>query len=455
MSNTAKVSVSKRKLLLAFISITLVCSLASGSIMFVIAQGGSTPITISSGIYPGAPTYTIYTDGSTYYAKNAYGVVSYSSTNAAITINAALAVSDVVKLNGGTLPFTYYDISSPIILHNRNKLVGDTDASVVIRANNLPIAIESLGTSVTSQYAISLENLQIYGNDYPNSIGLVLNYTFSSTFLRHVSISHFGTGLFLYGSYGNTYSGCSINYNVDAVVAYDSHASKFEGCTIYQNTNGYTLHNCVVSIIENGDIEYNSGTGITITDNPPYDSSGIIIDRNYIEGNGIDIVDYSLGLKVTNNYINGLSTASYSIKIYGDGAVIDKNTFGNYNSADIFLQSNSTETQITNNQQLTSEDLYLKSSGATLKLHGNEPFQTDFQGLFTFHNVSSVQVPHNLGTSPNYCQITFVNSEDTSGFVTAGLSVSYSWSIWNASHITIYTSVVGNFTGSYDVRYIP
>jgi hypothetical protein len=89
MSSNLKVSVSKRKLLLAFISIALICSLSSGSIMYVVAQGGSTPLTISSGIYPGAPSHTLYVNGATYYDKTNYGVVT-SSTNAATIIQAAL-----------------------------------------------------------------------------------------------------------------------------------------------------------------------------------------------------------------------------------------------------------------------------------------------------------------------------------------------------------------------------
>jgi hypothetical protein len=102
MSSNLKVSVSKRKLLLAFFSIALICSLASGSIMYVVAQGGSTPITISSGIYPGAPNYTIWLDGGTYYSKTDYGVVS-SSINAATLINTAILATPfygTIKLIG-------------------------------------------------------------------------------------------------------------------------------------------------------------------------------------------------------------------------------------------------------------------------------------------------------------------------------------------------------------------
>jgi hypothetical protein len=118
MSTPKQLLVSKRKLFLAIVSIALICSLASGSIMYVVAQGGSTPITISSGIYPGAPTYTIYTDGTTYYAKNAYGVVSYYSTDAATTINTILTQlkASVSSIGGHIYCSDAITLTAPIIV---------------------------------------------------------------------------------------------------------------------------------------------------------------------------------------------------------------------------------------------------------------------------------------------------------------------------------------------------
>jgi hypothetical protein len=124
MSTPKQLLVSKRKLFLALISIALICSLASGSIMYVVAQGGSTPITISSGIYPGAPTYTIWVDSGTYYSKTAYGVVS-SSTNAATFINSMILT--VHSTTNGTIKFApgLYTLTSPIIMYSKVSLVGE------------------------------------------------------------------------------------------------------------------------------------------------------------------------------------------------------------------------------------------------------------------------------------------------------------------------------------------
>jgi hypothetical protein len=132
MSSPMKISVSKRKLLLAFFSIALICSLASGSIMYVVAQGGSTPITISSGIYPGAATYTIWADSGTYYSKNAYGVVSSS-------IDASSLIQPILNsmVNGGTLFFK-------IANYTLNTVLSVSNYGVIFRGENHPGAEEPI-----------------------------------------------------------------------------------------------------------------------------------------------------------------------------------------------------------------------------------------------------------------------------------------------------------------------
>ena len=70
------------------------------------AQGSSlSTATISGGPYAGAPTYTIFTEGGIYYAKDAYGAISWSSTSfstvAQNTIDAAYAAGGgSIKLSG-------------------------------------------------------------------------------------------------------------------------------------------------------------------------------------------------------------------------------------------------------------------------------------------------------------------------------------------------------------------
>jgi hypothetical protein len=68
------------------IALVLVASLISAGIVYVFAVSPSSTFTITSGIYPGAPSYTIWREGSNYFAKDANGVLAYSGTVATTVI---------------------------------------------------------------------------------------------------------------------------------------------------------------------------------------------------------------------------------------------------------------------------------------------------------------------------------------------------------------------------------
>jgi len=50
----------------------------------------TTTFTISPGVYPGAPDYTIWKEGSNYFAKNKYGEIEFSGTDASTVIQSAI-----------------------------------------------------------------------------------------------------------------------------------------------------------------------------------------------------------------------------------------------------------------------------------------------------------------------------------------------------------------------------
>jgi len=68
----------------------LVNILLISTLTYVIFASPNGTFTISPGIYPGAPSFTIWKEGSTYYAKNAYGGIEFSGTNASQVIQNAL-----------------------------------------------------------------------------------------------------------------------------------------------------------------------------------------------------------------------------------------------------------------------------------------------------------------------------------------------------------------------------
>lgn len=69
----------KKSLIVKLVALCLISLIAGISIG--IASTPSTTFTISSGVYPGASSYTVYNIGSNYYAKDQNGVVNYADTD--------------------------------------------------------------------------------------------------------------------------------------------------------------------------------------------------------------------------------------------------------------------------------------------------------------------------------------------------------------------------------------
>lgn len=109
--------------------------------LIVFAATPTTTFYLSGGNYPGAPTYTIWREGSNYFAKNEYGQISYSGTNASeVTQNAIYSCSseDSIYFKG---PIT---LTHTIILNeSRIKLYGDSlitysgsDSCILLHGND-------------------------------------------------------------------------------------------------------------------------------------------------------------------------------------------------------------------------------------------------------------------------------------------------------------------------------
>jgi len=83
--------------------IFLVIGLLIGSLIVYAATPSST-FYISSGVYPGVPSFTVWREGSNYFAKDANGLIAYSGTNETIVTQNAIDNTDsgLVYLKGGT-----------------------------------------------------------------------------------------------------------------------------------------------------------------------------------------------------------------------------------------------------------------------------------------------------------------------------------------------------------------
>jgi len=162
-------------------------------------------LTISSGIYPGAPSYTFFKEGSTYYAKDVYGEIRFSGTNASYVFNTAL---DSLP-NGGSFyvsPGDYTLTHSIVIKYHHVTIYGAGDSSHLETANDIPII-----KTAWYVWRIQIKDLFLEG---PRDLGtgIELFSTQHATVERN-TIQRFNYGIYVWGNSANQSLGNFITSN--------------------------------------------------------------------------------------------------------------------------------------------------------------------------------------------------------------------------------------------------
>lgn len=148
----------------------LIGIIITSGIFYVFAATPSSTFYISSGIYPGAPSYTIWKEGSNYFAKNRNGQLKYSGTNFSLVVNNAINSLDE---NGGLIYISegvYYP-DSPIVLKARVVVEG-----AGMKATQLRLA-DGANCNVFEWKPVGIElmagirNIHIFGNKDNNANG--------------------------------------------------------------------------------------------------------------------------------------------------------------------------------------------------------------------------------------------------------------------------------------------
>lgn len=112
----------KKLNVIVLLSIVLVLA---PTLKIAFAQSEPDPFYISAGIYPSAPFYTVWQEGTYYFAKNAYGLIVYSGQNASLVINNALSDAGGWT-NKGTVLLEEgdYTLSSTLQVKEYTSLIG-------------------------------------------------------------------------------------------------------------------------------------------------------------------------------------------------------------------------------------------------------------------------------------------------------------------------------------------
>lgn len=148
-----------------------VAFLSIGMLLGVIisqAVNPSSTFFISPGVYPGAPSYTVWAEGSTYYAKNAYGMIDASDASFNDLIN-SLSTAFYDANEGGTIQLEKgeYFIDGRIYLKPGTALIGEPPI-----INPFLNTIES-GTQITSQQSGATQAM-IFISDTMNNTNIIV-----------------------------------------------------------------------------------------------------------------------------------------------------------------------------------------------------------------------------------------------------------------------------------------
>jgi hypothetical protein len=500
MSNAKQVSVSKRKLALALISIALVCSLASGSFVYVIAQsGGSTPITISSGIYPGAPTATIWADGSTYYSKTAYGVATSSSTvatllSSVVTSNSKVLINSNIALASG-LSFTslsnvIIELKGTVTVSN-GALTGGAAAFSFTSCSNVDFS----GGIIDGNYAnnpnegelialISCTSPKIHDITLTNSIYFALGGSANTNinFYNINASNNYGGGIW-YDSTGGLITNNICNNNNVGIPLHPGHGFYGQGTNItlsgntaYGQIGGYDMDttNLQGSTFSNnhaGNLDIRSGcNGNTITGNT-FNAAELLIEgtNNIVVGNKIIISEVNAGIVLlgnnnlcSDNYVSGTSgSAGGFINVVGSNNTVSNNFVTNgYEGIEVTGILN----VVTNNKiiGITGHGLILNSAANGNQLIGNQITNNTKNGILINSGATNNQIKNNYLANNAWGNIVVSAAsgntfKDNFGFITedhGSTTTSGSGATIDHHLAGNATSIIVSFTGnvtSYDI----
>jgi len=329
-----KATISTRNAL----AIVLSAIVLTAVVTYVFAASSTIPFTISGGNYPGAPSYTIWREGSNYFAKNASGVIEFSGTNASQVINNALSNGGRIFCKAGT-----YIIDSTLLIGDDTWLIGEgIDKTIFYLADNANCRIVNNTDQTNGNTNIHIEgitfNLNGQGQTASNEFYF---YKVGNSSLRNIKIQN-GYRFALYWGSGvanltdaenslnryNIIEGCVFDTSLDDDLAiFGSFIDSVITNNFFFNADNYGLstrymkRTVIDSNIFKGNkhgIGLESVANIVISNNEVYlsDSSGIfIIDVN-------SVANYNITITGNIVYNNGLNTA-----VDGEGIRI-RNAYG-------------------------------------------------------------------------------------------------------------------------------
>lgn len=383
-----------------FLLVAVVVMQSTG-LMFSALAAPSSTFTISGGVYPGAPSYTIWAEGSNYYAKDGNGLLASESSNASTVINNALSFGKQVLIKAAT-----YSISAMLLVQANSffeaekgvvlSVVAPADAGIKIVGDNSTVkgfTIYAIGRnfgiySVANYTTIEDNIIYKVGTKAFNGFGIAVGEYNGVNYMRGNLVKGnrvFDTGLdgiHVRYCYNTTVTDNYVEDSGDDGIASilggsntisDNHIYKKNAGT--QDTRGIYIGSEIGDIIDSNDVREIQGNGIVLDVNPigPYGGpcDANIISNNYVYKTGID--QSGAGFLGNGIYVN-----------YGNFNVVSANVINLAGWAGIHIY-NGTENVITGNVILNAGQNSTSWQAAILmeyyarrnKVIGNSVFSND------------------------------------------------------------------------------
>jgi len=430
-------TIQKKKIVTFFtVALLMIAAFYAG---YTISSPSNT-FTISSGVYPGAPSYTISTDGEYYYAKNAYGAIDYSGTDVASVIQAALdALSPTA---GGKILFNegiYTKTSVNNVTKPNVHIQGMGRGTTTIQGNSAGFDVygEATGFQISDLTLDGAKPNNIYDE---NKFGIRFNHGTTATIrfiqIRNIAVTHYvGDGIVFEGNETHYMDSVYLD-NVD-IDTCNGDGIKIVGCNFsdFKFVGMYIINNLVYQFYSQGICTSEIlGGSFILPGGSTY--AALQFDATEPYGFGVKVIGASIYQNDGSQGIGIGSNLGFDYLIV-EGCFFNSLTYG------LNPDGNATNWKVTNNVFGTvthpiGSNMH-STSGHIIKF--NTGYVTEKSG--TFSSVSNgTYIAHGLAGTPTIVTITL----SVQGYAWLGTT--------NSTCFRIYASVA-TISGSWYAEYKP
>lgn len=397
---------------IGFVTAWLISLLTVGTIVYVVYAQTASTFWITEGIYPSSTSYVIWQEGANFYAKNEYGIISYSGTNESIVIQNTLDVltsGGIVHIKSGDYNVVTLSVTNSYITIQGDGNSGNTVTRLILEDNT-----DANMFNIFSATMFTIRDIKLSGNTANNAlgIGIAASYahggsTTGDMLVERVFIEHFAEeGIYWDDAWGSQIVNSYIEYN-------DGYGARITGQNVLIHSTTFSFNTLsglrlagggtsipVSSSVVNSVFVENEQHGIYVSG-----TDGSTISSSLFQGNGVSSANTYDAI-----HING----GQNITVMGN--VIHANTTRDiipsirYTRCGVRVESQFPVTVIGNTfSNLLNVGVYTAYGGNVIT-YGNIGFLTQNSGSASLATGNTIT--HNLTGTPTSVILTLTVSED-------------------------------------------